>query len=100
MTIRTQAEDTRDALANGVARCDRCIYFHAKKAGRDDDWDDSGKCRRRPPVALTLDGYDDIVTAWPEVSPFRWCGEWDSGKFPLEVRLEAEGSHDHETDWA
>jgi len=91
MTITTQAEDTRDALLNGVTTCETCIFSDPGPVA-DGDWDKERdfSCHRRPPSS---DG-------WPVVSADAWCGEWDSGEYPLEVRPEAECPHDHASDWA
>jgi len=64
-----------------VNRCVSCRFFWPA-TNRDDD---TGVCRRYPPVPLSATNDEDVVIAWPIVAADDFCGEQRNLAFPRTV---------------
>jgi hypothetical protein len=57
-------------MANPAGYCADCSFWDAIEPTEPRD----GRCRARPPVALTTQGH----AAWPQTAADDWCGEFQS----------------------
>jgi hypothetical protein len=75
-------------MTERTERCENCLFW--------DKWDgvDQGRCRRYPPVLMTLKAMAQVVDdediysgRYPETDTFDWCGEFQPKPIPRRALL-------------
>jgi len=51
---------------NKKQECGQCLY----------SWQETGECRKDPPVVIQSDESMSPASYWPEVNHDDWCGQW------------------------
>ena len=80
MTERTKGEGPHslDGVPDSEWQfCHTCRFWKARKTT-----EDTGECRRRAPLLITVDKDDKAWWGWPASGAANWCGEFEPlGKY-------------------